>query len=82
MPKTIPLSPEIVEFLNTFCDVDEIDCRIAALVKAENMLQEQAYDTGGMKDYEKGFHLYDTAYSLRGLEEELLKLKKILSDDA
>jgi uncharacterized small protein (DUF1192 family) len=59
--KAINLTPETVEFLNTMCDTEELESRIAVLDDAEERLQDMAYQKTGEDEAKDGYQLYDIA---------------------
>lgn len=76
----INLTPETVEFLNTMCDTEELESRIAVLDDAEERLQDMAFQKTGDDETKDGYQLYDIAYSLKTYKKELIKLKELIDN--
>lgn len=75
----INISPEAIVLLNQLCDPGNLEETITTLDAAEEKMQEMA--SGEFNDAQKGYNLYDLAYTIKGYKKDLMKLKGLLENE-
>ena len=74
----INLSPEALVLVNRLCAPSNLEETITSLDAAEEKLQELA--SGEFSDAQKGYNLYDLAYTIKGYKKDLTELKRLLEN--
>jgi len=77
MNKTFNLSPEALELVNKFCNVDTLEDHINSLEVAEDTLQELAYMEG---DSDQSSNIFSVAYNIKSIRKDMIKLKNLLEN--
>lgn len=77
MNKTFNLSPEALELVNKFCNVDTLEDHINSLEVAEDTLQELAYME---RDSDQSSNIFSVAYNIKSIRKDMIKLKTLLEN--